>query len=66
MEHAAIEHAHLAVGQRLGQLAVVALLPGQQLVVLVADHHIFIFYRQLDGVQIDGEHPLVTADVLHA
>ena len=64
-QQSAVTDAHLTVGQLVVQHTVVAILPHQQLVSLVVDHHIFIFQRQPYGIQIDGEQPVALADILH-
>ena len=61
----AMQHQHLSVLDLGSYHAVVALLPLQQLVALLVDDHIFIFYRQQPSLGIDREHPLVPAGILH-
>ena len=62
---ATMQHQHLTVLDVSGDGTIVALLPLQQLMALLVDDHIFIFYRQQPALGIDREHPLVTTGIVH-
>ena len=64
-QHRAVGHHCLVWRQEAVGGAVVAFLPGHEGIRCIIDYHIFIFEGQKHGIDIDREHPVVLAHILH-